>query len=204
MTTPNGRRRARPAGAGTTCCRSSSKLESDQDFAGGMHGTDGPVPVWRLARDKWPPISKVLEGFAEERQFPFVADMNGDFRDGYAVVPISNWPGKRASAAICYLTADVRARGNLTIISGATVTDVAFDGRRATGVTRQRRRRNQDLHRPRDHSFARRHPFIGDADALRHRPGRRICASTASRCAPICPVSAPTCPIIRCCSSDFT
>ena len=111
------------------------KLESDQDFAGGMHGTDGPVPVWRLAKDKWPPISKVLEGFASERQFPFVADMNADFRDGYAVVPISNWPGKRASAAICYLTADVRARSNLTIISGATVTDVAFDGRRATGVT---------------------------------------------------------------------
>ena len=111
------------------------KLESDQDFAGGMHGTDGPVPVWRLSRDKWPPISKVLEGFAEERQFPFVADMNADFRDGYAVVPISNWPGKRASAAICYLTADVRARSNLTVISGATVTDVAFDGRRATGVT---------------------------------------------------------------------
>jgi len=111
------------------------KLESDQDFAGTLHGTDGPVPVWRLSRDKWPPISKVLEGFAEERQFPFVADMNADFRDGYAVVPISNWPGKRASAAICYLTADVRARSNLTVISGATVTDVAFDGRRATGVT---------------------------------------------------------------------
>ena len=61
--------------------------------------------------------------------------MNGDFRDGYAVAPISNWPDKRASAAICYLTADVRARNNLTIISGATVTDIAFDGRRATGVS---------------------------------------------------------------------
>jgi len=61
--------------------------------------------------------------------------MNGDFRDGYAVAPISNWPDKRASAAICYLTADVRARSNLTIVSGATVTDIAFDGRRATGVS---------------------------------------------------------------------
>ena len=110
------------------------KLETDKDFAGGLHGSDGPVPIWRLRKEQWPPISKVLEGFAEERQFPFVADMNGDFRDGYAVVPISNWPGKRASAAICYLTGDVRARKNLTVISGATVTDIAFDGRRATGV----------------------------------------------------------------------
>src|SRR6185295_10647243 len=69
------------------------------------------------------------------RQIPFVADMNGDFRDGYAVPPISNWPDKRASAAICYLGADVRARRNLTVISGATVKDIAFDGRRATGVS---------------------------------------------------------------------
>ena len=111
------------------------KLETDKDFGGGMHGTDGPVPVWRLPKERWPPISKVLQGFADERQIPFVADMNGDFRDGYAVAPISNWPDKRASAAICYLTADVRARQNLTIISGATVTDIAFDGRRATGVS---------------------------------------------------------------------
>jgi 5-(hydroxymethyl)furfural/furfural oxidase len=50
------------------------------------------------------------------------------------VAPISNWPDKRASAAICYLTPDVRARGNLTIVSGATATDISFDGRRANGI----------------------------------------------------------------------
>jgi 5-(hydroxymethyl)furfural/furfural oxidase len=110
------------------------KLETDFDFAGAMHGTDGPVPIRRLPKDQWPPISVALQGFADERQIPFVADMNGDFRDGYAVAPISNWPDKRASAAICYLGADVRARENLTIVSGATVTDVRFSGRRATGV----------------------------------------------------------------------
>ena len=111
------------------------KLETDKDFGGTMHGTDGPVPIWRLPKERWPPISTALQSFADERQIPFVADMNGDFRDGYAVAPISNWPDKRASAAICYLTADVRARSNLTIVSGATVTDIAFDGRRATGVS---------------------------------------------------------------------
>jgi len=61
--------------------------------------------------------------------------MNADFRDGYASVPLSNWPDKRASAAICYLDASVRARPNLTVISGATATGITFDGRRATGVT---------------------------------------------------------------------
>lgn len=111
------------------------KLEKDFDFDGGMHGSDGPVPVRRIPKDQWPPVAKALEGFAAERQFPTVADMNTDFRDGYASLPLSSWPDKRGSSAICYLTADVRARNNLTIASGATVTDIKFDGRRATGVS---------------------------------------------------------------------
>ncbi len=111
------------------------KLETDTDFGGGMHGSDGPVPVRRIPKDQWPPVSKALERFAEERQFPFVADMNTDFRDGYASVPLSAFPEKRASAAICYLTADVRARSNLTIMNGAMVSGITFDGKRATGVT---------------------------------------------------------------------
>jgi 5-(hydroxymethyl)furfural/furfural oxidase len=111
------------------------KLETDTDFGGGQHGSDGPVPVRRIPKDQWPPVSKALEHFAQERQFPFVADMNTDFRDGYASVPISAWPDKRASAAICYLTADVRARSNLTTMNGAMVSGITFDGKRATGVT---------------------------------------------------------------------
>src|SRR5260370_32511935 len=45
------------------------------------------------------------------------------------------WPQKRASAAICYLDAGVRARGNLTIVNGATATGLVFEGRRVTGVS---------------------------------------------------------------------
>ncbi len=73
--------------------------------------------------------------FAQERQIPFIADMNGDFRDGYGAVPMSNWPHKRASAAICYLDATVRARRNLTIVNRATATGLVFEGRRVVGIT---------------------------------------------------------------------
>jgi 5-(hydroxymethyl)furfural/furfural oxidase len=111
------------------------KLENDFDFDGAMHGKDGLVPVRRTPRDQWPPVSKMLAEFASERQIPYIADMNADFRDGYASVPMSNWPHKRGSAAICYLTPEVRGRANLTIITGAMVTAIKFDGRRATGVT---------------------------------------------------------------------
>jgi len=75
-----------------------------------------------------------VHAFAQERQIAFIADMNGDFRDGYGAVPMSNWPLRRASAAICYLGADVRRRGNLRIICNAFVTGLLFDGRRAVGA----------------------------------------------------------------------
>ena len=148
------------------------KLENDSDFGGGMHGTDGPVPVRRIPKDQWPPIVEGAGGLRRraaislrrrhERRFPRRLCLGAD----------QHWPDKRASAAICYLTADVRARNNLTIVSGATVTGIKFDGSRATGVSVERRRRDEGIHRPRDHRQPRRHPFAGDADALRHRPGR--------------------------------
>jgi 5-(hydroxymethyl)furfural/furfural oxidase len=111
------------------------KLENELDFTGELHGRDGPVPIRRIKPEDWAPLSKAVHAFAQERQIPFIADMNADFRDGYGAVPMSNWPDKRASAAICYLDAAVRARSNLTIINGATATGLVFDGRRVTGVT---------------------------------------------------------------------
>jgi 5-(hydroxymethyl)furfural/furfural oxidase len=110
------------------------RLESDFDFGGDRHGTDGPVPVRRTPQSDWPPLSKAFYDFAAERQFPYVADMNSDFRDGYASVPISSWPDKRGSASICYLTPEVRSRPNLTIAANAIAIALRFDGRRATGV----------------------------------------------------------------------
>jgi len=110
------------------------KLENELDFWGDMHGKDGPVPIRRTRPEDWAPLSKAVHAFAQERQIPFIADMNADFRDGYGAVPMSNWPHKRASAAICYLDATLRARPNLTIITGATATGFVFEGRRVTDV----------------------------------------------------------------------
>jgi 5-(hydroxymethyl)furfural/furfural oxidase len=110
------------------------KLEHDLDFDGELHGKHGPVPIRRTNARDWPSLSKAVHAFAQERQIAFIADMNGDFRDGYGAVPMSNWPSKRASSAICYLDAPVRGRSNLTIISGAGATGFTFDGRRVTGV----------------------------------------------------------------------
>lgn len=111
------------------------KLERDLDFGGDMHGGDGPVPVRRVAREQWTPVAREAHMYAVARQIPFVSDMNGDFRDGYCSLPMSNTTETRASAAICYLDAAVRARPNLTIATKATVSKLLFDGLRVTGVT---------------------------------------------------------------------
>jgi len=110
------------------------KLENDWDFDGDLHGRDGPVPIRRTSPADWAPLAKAVHAFAQERQIPFVADMNADFRDGYGAVPMSNWPARRASAPICYLTADVRCRENLSVVCNALVTGLLFEGRRAAGV----------------------------------------------------------------------
>jgi 5-(hydroxymethyl)furfural/furfural oxidase len=111
------------------------KLENDLDFDGALHGKDGPVPIRRTRMEDWAPLSKAVHLFAQERQIPYIADMNADFRDGYGAVPMSNSPRQRASASICYLTAGVRRRANLRVLTGAMATGLIFDGRRATGVT---------------------------------------------------------------------
>jgi len=110
------------------------KLETDQDFDGPLHGKDGPLPIRRLPRTDWPPLARAIAEYCHTRSIPFVADMNGDFRDGYGAVPMCNTARQRASSAICYLDAAVRARPNLTIHTSASVTRVSFDGRRAVGV----------------------------------------------------------------------
>jgi 5-(hydroxymethyl)furfural/furfural oxidase len=110
------------------------KLEHDMDFSGELHGSDGPVPIRRTRPEDWPALAKAVRAYAEERQIPFIADMNADFREGYGAVPMSNWPHKRASAAICYLDASARRRANLSIITGAAATGLVFEGRHVTGV----------------------------------------------------------------------
>src|SRR5437016_1402564 len=110
------------------------KLERDLDFGGDLHGQDGPIPIRRVKREDWTPLAREAHEYALTRQLPFVADMNADFRDGYCSLPMSNTPLRRGSAPICYLDAAVRARPNLTIATGATVTGLVFDSTRVVGV----------------------------------------------------------------------
>ncbi len=115
------------------------KLETDQDFDGDLHGKDGPVPIRRPKPEELPPMAGALRDYCRNRHIPLIDDLNGDFTEGFGLLPISRFADKRASAAICYLDSDVRARSNLHIATGALVRSLTVEctgGRhRITGVS---------------------------------------------------------------------
>lgn len=112
------------------------KLETDTDFSGELHGASGPVPIRRPRASDLPPVARAIQGYCRDHQISLIDDMNGDFREGLGIFPISRFSDKRASSAICYLDASVRARPNLKITTDATVQSLTIDdSRRVRGVT---------------------------------------------------------------------
>ncbi len=111
------------------------KVESDQDFDGPLHGKTGPIPVRRIFPDKWPGHAKAIAKALEEKGYSYLEDQNGEFREGYFPIAISNLDEKRVSGAMAYLDRQTRSRPNLTIRTGVTVSRLHMEGRRCTGVT---------------------------------------------------------------------
>jgi 5-(hydroxymethyl)furfural/furfural oxidase len=110
------------------------KLETDHDFDGPLHGANGPIGLKRFPSDVWPGFSRgVLEAIAAEG-YENIGDQNGVFSDGYFPVAYANIDDRRVSAAMAYLTAEVRARPNLEIISETIAERLLTEGRRITGV----------------------------------------------------------------------
>jgi 5-(hydroxymethyl)furfural/furfural oxidase len=63
------------------------KLETDLDFAGDLHGNDGPVPIRRIAREHWPPFGAAVGAAFAASCLPFRRDQNGEFEDGISRRP---------------------------------------------------------------------------------------------------------------------
>ena len=111
------------------------RLERDLDFAGPLHGADGPIPVRRHRREQWPGFCHaVVEAVEDLHGYRFVPDMNGAVENGYCAVPISSLPEQRVSTAMGYLTEAVRKRPNLRILGNAHVEEILFEGDPATGI----------------------------------------------------------------------
>jgi len=114
------------------------RLESDQDFEGPCHGSDGPVPIRREPRDSWSPIAIAVDAEMRARRWSHVEDLNCDFRDGHCAIANSRYEHSRAAAGICYLTAAVRRRPNLKVLTRLTVRRLIARQQRIIGVEGRR------------------------------------------------------------------
>jgi choline dehydrogenase len=109
------------------------QLETDLDIHDDFHGTDGPMPVRRLHRNHWHPLSDAFHQAALAAGFPEVVDMNHPDATGSGPLPMNNPDNIRMSAALAYLNPN-RHRLNLTVKANAMTQRVLFEGNRAVGV----------------------------------------------------------------------
>jgi 5-(hydroxymethyl)furfural/furfural oxidase len=110
------------------------KVERDMDFDGQWHGNEGRIPVRRIFPDMWNGHAKAVAKAFDEAGFEFILDQNGEYKDGYFPITISNLYDRRVSAAIGYLDPATRLRENLTISPLTQVKELLFEGQRCVGV----------------------------------------------------------------------
>ncbi len=110
------------------------KLERDLDFTGPLHGQDGPIPIHRIPRALWPGFSTATEEAMLALGYPRLNDQNGEFGDGVFPMTLSNDGQHRVSSARGYLTAEVRRRPNLTIMTETEVESLLWQASTAVGL----------------------------------------------------------------------
>jgi 5-(hydroxymethyl)furfural/furfural oxidase len=110
------------------------KLERDLDFDGPLHGKSGPIPIRRIFPEQWAEHAKAIAQGFRALGYDYVEDQNGDFRDGYYPIAISNIGDRRVPTALAYLGAETRRRENLTILTDTRADELLFDGVRCRGI----------------------------------------------------------------------
>lgn len=110
------------------------KVEADP-IGGEFHGTDGPVPVYRLPEGDVTPVHKAVVDAAFEFNYPWVPDLSGRpvQAPGIGLAPKNTRDGIRMHGGFTYL-ALARNRPNLTIVPDAHVDRVLIERGRVTGV----------------------------------------------------------------------
>lgn len=97
-----------------------------------------PYPIRRVPPHDWPRFTTAMMAAARARGAADIADVNEAGRDGAFSMPLAQNESVRSSTARCYLTADVRRRPNLAIMTDALVERILFDGTRARAAVVRR------------------------------------------------------------------
>jgi choline dehydrogenase len=96
------------------------------------HGGDGPLRVTAPNGDA-SPLARAFIAAGGEAGYPVTPDCNGAQQEGFGPCDRTTHGGKRWSTARGYLD-PVRARPNLTVVTGALALEILFEGHHATGI----------------------------------------------------------------------
>lgn len=118
-----------------------NRLEDDRDQSGETGA--GPVPLRRQNDTDWAPFTRGIVEAAKQKGLDLVGDINSQFVDGIHRVPISA-TSSRVSSAWAYLTAGVRRRHNLLILSGAECEKLFVSEKVVSGAVLHRK--DQEIH----------------------------------------------------------
>ncbi len=98
----------------------------------GYHAPDGPLrtgPAGNAGR-----IDEIFIAAARQAGYPYNPDFNGRSQFGCGIYDMTVHGGRRSTSARAYLE-PARGRPNLTVLTDALALSLAFEGRRAVGVT---------------------------------------------------------------------
>jgi choline dehydrogenase len=118
-----------------------------------MEDTEGGADEWRGAggplhvSDPTPfvhPLTKSYIAACEKLGLAYTRDFNGAAMEGAGVYQLTTRNGRRLSAARAFLR-PAMGRKNLKVITRALVTRINFEGRRATGVSYERKGMAHDV-----------------------------------------------------------
>ncbi|MEN9627834.1 MAG: hypothetical protein RJA10_1061 [Pseudomonadota bacterium] len=107
------------------------KAEHNERGADDWHATGGPLNVADLRNPNR--LSSLFVQAGQQAGLPLNPDFNGPTQEGVGMYQVTQRNGERCSAAKGYLTPNL-GRPNLQVLTGAQVTRVRFEGRRAVGV----------------------------------------------------------------------
>jgi choline dehydrogenase-like flavoprotein len=107
------------------------RAEHNERGADAFHAIGGPLNVTDLRSPHR--VGRVFVEAARQAGYPENRDFNGPMQEGFGFYQVTMKDGERFSAARAYLAPN-RDRPNLLVVTGAHVSRVLLEGRRAVGV----------------------------------------------------------------------
>ena len=111
-------------------------LEDNESGESAWRGRGGPLHVSDM-REKIHPLTRLYLMAGLQAGLPLNDDFNGQSQEGVGVYQLTTRDGRRMSAARAFLRPAMK-RGNVRVVTGAHVSRILFEGRRAVGVEYQK------------------------------------------------------------------